>query len=284
MFWSGNFIIGRYIYEDVEPVQLAVFRWIGVAILLFPVLLVCFSNIIKVLKQNFFILNLLAILGVSVFNTILYVGLNYTKATNALLINSFVPILILILSYFILKTNIRMIQLMGIVLSTVGVVFLILRGEFSAISTIELNYGDIWVVAASFAWSLYSVFAKFRPKGLGDFEFFTSIVYIGLFWLVLVYLGMGYSFFEDIVLVKKHYPSFLYVALFPSLLSYYFWHMGIREIGASRTGQFTHLMPLFGSIMAYIFLDEKLSLYHIVGAILVGLGIYLSLFTKKKTK
>jgi len=173
---------------------------------------------------------------------------------------------------------------MGIVLSTVGVVFLILRGEFSAISTIELNYGDIWVVAASFAWSLYSVFAKFRPKGLGDFEFFTSIVYIGLFWLVLVYLGMGYSFFEDIVLVKKHYPSFLYVALFPSLLSYYFWHMGIREIGASRTGQFTHLMPLFGSIMAYIFLDEKLSLYHIVGAILVGLGIYLSLFTKKKTK
>lgn len=284
MFWSGNFIIGRYIYEDVEPVQLAVFRWIGVAILLFPVLLVCFSNIIKVLKQNFFILNLLAILGVSVFNTILYVGLNYTKATNALLINSSVPILILILSYFILKTNIRMIQLMGIVLSTVGVVFLILRGEFSAISTIELNYGDIWVVAASFAWSLYSVFAKFRPKGLGDFEFFTSIVYIGLFWLVLVYLGMGYSFFEDIVLVKKHYPSFLYVALFPSLLSYYFWHMGIREIGASRTGQFTHLMPLFGSIMAYIFLDEKLSLYHIVGAILVGLGIYLSLFTKKKTK
>lgn len=211
-------------------------------------------------------------------------GLNYTKATNALLINSSVPILILILSYFILKTNIRMIQLMGIVLSTVGVVFLILRGEFSAISTIELNYGDIWVVAASFAWSLYSVFAKFRPKGLGDFEFFTSIVYIGLFWLVLVYLGMGYSFFEDIVLVKKHYPSFLYVALFPSLLSYYFWHMGIREIGASRTGQFTHLMPLFGSIMAYIFLDEKLSLYHIVGAILVGLGIYLSLFTKKKTK
>jgi drug/metabolite transporter (DMT)-like permease len=284
LFWSGNFIIGRYIYEDVEPVQLAVFRWIGVAILLFPVLLVCFSNIIKVLKQNFFILNLLAILGVSVFNTILYVGLNYTKATNALLINSSVPILILILSYFILKTNIRMIQLMGIVLSTVGVVFLILRGEFSAISTIELNYGDIWVVAASFAWSLYSVFAKFRPKGLGDFEFFTSIVYIGLFWLVLVYLGMGYSFFEDIVLVKKHYPSFLYVALFPSLLSYYFWHMGIREIGASRTGQFTHLMPLFGSIMAYIFLDEKLSLYHIVGAILVGLGIYLSLFTKKKTK
>ena len=282
LFWSANFIIGRYIHEDVEPVQLALFRWGGVAILVLPILIKSFLKIIKTIKSDFMILNILAIIGISAFNTILYVGLNYTKATNALLINSFVPIMILVMSYFILKVNIKKIQLLGILLSTFGVIFLILRGELSAISTIKLNYGDIWVLSASFTWALYSVLVKFRPKELSDFEFFTTIVYIGLFWLVLAYVFMGYSIKEDISLVQHYYGAFMYVAIFPSVLSYYFWHRGIQEIGANKTGQFTHLMPLFGSILAYLFLDEQLSPYHLIGAMFIGLGIYLSLFSKEK--
>lgn len=284
LFWSGNFIIGRGIHEDVEPVQLALFRWSGVVILVFPILVKNFTIIIKTIKENFLLLNVLALLGITVFNTILYVGLNYTKATNALLINSFVPIMILVMSYFILKVKIKFIQFLGILLSTFGVTFLILRGELSSISSLELNYGDIWVLIASFTWALYSVLVKFRPKELGDLEFFTAIVYIGLFWLILAYLFMGYSIAEDISLAQKHYSAFIYVALFPSVLSYYFWHRGIKEIGANKTGQFTHLMPLFGSILAYLFLDEQLSVYHVIGAIFIGFGIYLSLFVKKESK
>ena len=284
LFWSANFIIGRYIHEDVEPVQLALFRWTGVSILVLPILINSFSKIIKTIKSDFLILNILAILGISAFNTILYVGLNYTKATNALLINSFVPIMILVLSFFILKIKIKFIQLLGILLSTFGVVFLILRGEFATLSTLELNYGDIWVLSASFTWALYSVLVKFKPTTLNDFEFFTAIVYIGLFWLSLVYIFMGYSIIEDISLSQKYYWAFGYIALFPSVLSYYFWHRGIKEIGANRTGQFTHLMPLFGSILAYMFLGEMLSAYHIVGAIFIGVGIYLSLFIGKEKK
>jgi drug/metabolite transporter (DMT)-like permease len=95
---------------------------------------------------------------------------------------------------------------------------------------------------------------------------------------------MGYSVVEDVSLYKKHYLVLFYVALFPSVLSYYFWHQGIKEIGANKTGQFTHLMPLFGSLLAYIFLGEQLSFYHIIGAIFIGLGIYLSLFIGKEKK
>ncbi len=282
LFWSGNFIIGRGIHEDVEPLQLAFFRWGGVAILVFPILVKNFSLIIKTIKNNFLILNLLSILGISAFNTILYVGLNYTKATNALLINSFVPIMILVMSFFILKISIKPIQLIGILLSTFGVIFLILQGELSSISSIKLNYGDIWVLTASFTWALYSIVVKFRPKELGDLEFFTTIVYMGLFWIILIYMFMGYSIVEDISLAQKHYSAFIYIALFPSVLSYYFWHKGIKEIGANRTGQFTHLMPLFGSLLAYIFLDEQLSSYHLIGAVFIGFGIYLSLFIARK--
>jgi len=189
--------------------------------------------------------------------------------------------LILIFSYFILKVTIDSKQFLGILISTIGVLFLILKGDLSTLFELTLNHGDIWILTASTAWALYSVTVKFRPKELNDLEFFATIVYIGLFWLLLAYIFMGYSIKEDIVLVKNHYCAFAYIALFPSVISYFLWHKGIHQIGANKTGQFTHLMPIFGSIQAYIFLDEKLQYYHIFGAIFIGLGIYLSLFLKK---
>ncbi len=171
LFWSGNFIIGRLVHEDVEPVQLALFRWAGVALIVLPVFIKSFSKIKNTLKENFTILSVLSLLGITAFNTILYKGLEDTTATSALLINSFVPILILILSYFILKVKIKPIQFFGIVISTAGVVFLILRGEIINISQLELNHGDIWVITSSIMWALYSVLVKFKPKNLNDFEF-----------------------------------------------------------------------------------------------------------------
>jgi len=283
LFWSGNFVIGRSVHEDVEPLQLAMFRWGGVTILVLPIFIKSFSKIIKVLKLNFIILNLLALLGITVFNTFLYVGLQSTTATNALLINSFVPILILIFSYFILKVHIKPLQLLGIIISTIGVIFLIVKGEFSNIAQIKLNYGDIWVLTSSLIWALYSVLVKLKPKDLNDFEFFATIVFLGFFWLSLAYIFMGYSITDDIYLAKQHYAAFLYISIFPSMLSYYFWHNGIHKIGANITGQFTHLMPFFGSLLAYIFLKEQLHTYHLIGALFIGIGIYLSLFFKEKT-
>jgi len=284
LFWSANFIIGRYIHTDVEPLQLALFRWSGAAVIILPIAIKKYKKIMHILKKHFLILSLLALLGITFFNTILYVGLQDTTATNALLINSFVPILILIFSYFILKIKIRLQQFIGILISTVGVLFLILKGDLSTLLQLTLNYGDIWVLTASATWAMYSVLVKLRPKELSDFEFFTAIVYLGLFWLILAYIFMGYSIKEDTQLIKNYYPAFIYVALFPSVISYFLWHRGIHTIGANKTGQFTHLMPLFGSIQAYIFLGERLYTYHIFGAILIAMGIYLSLFMKEKNE
>jgi drug/metabolite transporter (DMT)-like permease len=260
--------------------QLAIYRWLGAAIIVLPIFIKSFSHILSAFKSHFVILSLLALLGITAFNTLLYVGLQSTTATNALLINSFVPVLILVFSYFILKINVSIKQSVGIFLSTCGVVFLIIKGEVASLSLIEINNGDFWVIASSLAWALYSVLVRFKPKGLNDFEYFTAIVYIGLFWLVLIYSFMDGSPTTDLMLFEKYYPYFLYVAIFPSVISYYFWHQGIKEIGANKTGQFTHLMPLFGAVLAYLFLGERLHAYHVIGALLIAVGIYLSLFSK----
>jgi drug/metabolite transporter (DMT)-like permease len=281
LFWSGNFVIGRFIKDDITALELSFFRWFFVFLIISPILIIRHKNIFNSLRENFKILTLLAILGITTFNTLLYFALTATTSTNALILNSTVPILVLILSYFILKQKIYLYQFTGIVLSTFGVVFLILKADISNMLRLEFNQGDILIIISSTAWALYSVLVKFKPKDLNDFEYFATIVTIGLLLLLPFYLAQGYSMQKELAVLKNNYLIFLYVSIFASITSYYLWHYGIEKIGASKTAQFTHLMPLFGIVLASIFLQETLEIYHLLGAVFIAFGIYLSLFYRK---
>ncbi len=282
LFWSGNFILGRFVHNEIEPIELAFFRWFGVLLVLLPLFIIHFKNILYVIKNNFIIMFTFSLLGITGFNTFLYFGLQDTTATNALLINSSVPMLIVFLSAIILKTKISNKQIIGIILSTIGVIFLVLKGDISKISSFEFNKGDFWIILAGIDWALYSILLKFKPKELKGMEFITAIVFLGTFVLFILYVFFGYGFGSGITHISNNYTMILYLIIFPSILSYIFWHKGVHEIGADKTGQFTHLMPLFGSFLAFVFLDEHLEVYHLFGICFIGFGIYLSLFLKSK--
>ncbi|KAB7889474.1 DMT family transporter [Poseidonibacter ostreae] len=281
LFWSGNFVFGRLISTDVEPLQLAFFRWFFVALILLPYLIYRFKHIMNVLKKEYFIIILFSILGISAFNTLLYYGLQTTTATNALLINSSIPIMIIVLSAVILKTRITKLQSVGIILSTLGVFFLILKGELKNFITLEFTSGDLWILLACVTWALYTVILKYKPKELNAFDFLSITTFIGIVVLAFVFFSFGYSFELSFLEKDEVLYSFIYMVIFPSLLSFYFWNMSIVEVGANKAGQFTHLMPIFGAILAYIFLGERLELYHLVGILFIAVGIYLSIFLKK---
>jgi len=165
-----------------------------------------------------------------------------------------------------------------------GVLFLILQGDFSNILSLTFNNGDLLIIISSILWATYSVFVKFKPKDLNNFEFFATIVFLGFFMLLPFYLMQGYTIQREIKIFQANYLIFLYISVFTSCLSYYFWHYGIDTIGASKTGQFVHLMPIFGITLAYIFLGEKLMLHDFLGVVLIAVGIYLSLFYKKRSE
>lgn len=282
LFWSGNFIIGKYLNTNIEAVELAFFRWFFVLLFIFPTLFfVNVKKIIRVTKENIFIMSALALLGITLFNTIVYSALKSTSATNALLINSTTPLMILFFSYVFYKTKILKIQVLGIIISTFGVAFLILKGNILNILDLESHSGDLYILLSSLCWTFYSLLLKFKPKEFRFYEFFVSLVILGFIFLLPIYLYQGYSLQEELKQIQNYWYFFLYISFFTSILSYFFWNIGIDEIGAAKTGQFTHLMPLFGSFLAYIFLGESLSFYHIIGALLIAAGIYLSLFVKK---
>lgn len=283
LFWSGNFVLGRYLHNDIDPLTLSILRWGVVMLVLLPYMYMQKTILMKFLKENFFIFLLLGILGVGAFNTLLYYGLQETTATNSLLINSSIPILIIILNLFISKKTVSKKQLMGILLSTFGVIYLVIEGNFRNLINLEFNHGDFIIIASSIIWALYSVLLKYKPVDLKPFEFMSLITLLGFVFLLIVYFATGHQFDEKLFYYDNEvYFSILYMAIFPSLLSFYFWNKGILEIGANITGQFTHLMPIFGILLAYLFLDEYLKLFHIYGSVFIGIGIYLSIFINNK--
>jgi len=283
LLWSGNFVLGRFVSDAIEPLELAFFRWLGVLIVGLPFLCLHVRNIARALKEHFFVLALLAMLGIAGFNTLLYVGLHYTAAINALLINSSIPLLIVFFSFVFLGLPIRAVQVFGIVLSTAGVAFLVLKGDWRVLGSLQFNQGDFWVIASSLCWAAYSVLVKFRPKSLSSFEFFMTTVFLGVIMLLPFYLAQGYTLEREYFVLKHYYWAIAYVSLLTSIVSYYLWHLGIARIGADKTGQFTHLMPLFGSALAYLFLGERLEWYHLGGAVFIGCGLYLCLFVRQKS-
>lgn len=282
LFWSANFILGRYLHDALSPITLAFYRWMGVFFCILPFLIKEFKPIMQALKKDFIYLSILSILSVSCFNTFLYIGLQDTMATNALLINSVFPILVLVLAFIILKDKISRYQLLGIASSTVGVVFIVLQGDFQKISTFELNRGDLFVMLASLSWAMYSVLLRYKKITLNPLQFLTTTVTIGLIVLSPFYFIFTENFAYDWVEVKLHWHFIAFIIIFPSILSFLFWNHGILEIGAEKTGQFTHLMPIFGAILAFIFLNEMPKFYHLLGVVFIFSGIYFSLFLKRK--
>ncbi len=282
LFWSGNFIAGRFISTDIEPMELSFYRWLFVLVLLSPLFIIYYKNILKVLKKQYLILIVLGALGVASFNTFLYYGLQTTTATNALLINSSTPIFIIVFSAIILKVSISKIQLFGIFLSTFGVIFLIIKGDLNHLADLTFEKGDLWIISSSIVWALYSVLLKFKPKELGGFEFLIVTTFIGVVILCFAFYAQGYSFSLQFASNEKLLYAMIYIVIFPSILSFYFWNISTPQVGANKAGQFAHIMPISGAILAYFILDERMHFYHFIGIILIFTGIYLSIFYKRK--
>ena len=281
LFWSGNFVAGRYISNDIEPMELSFYRWFFVLVLLLPYILINYKELLLGFKKDTILLIVFGSLGIAGFNTFLYYGLQTTTATNALLINSSTPIFIILISSIIFRTLITKVQALGIFLSTFGVLYLILKGDINHILELKFTPGDLWIIASALDWALYSVLLRFKPKELTSFGFFSITTIIGVFILYIVFTLQGYSFNFSFIESKNVLYSLIYIVIFPSILSFYFWNMATVEIGANKAGQSAHLMPIFGATLAYIFLDEVMHFYHIIGLIFIAIGIYLSMFLKR---
>lgn len=280
LFWAGNFVLGRSMHLVVSPIVMAEMRWLLALLIISPFLVPKLKKNKAIILKHWPILTLLSILSVACFNTFIYFGLTITTATNATILQSVIPIAILILSAFWLKEAVSKQQWLGVFISLSGVLILITKGDLPSLLNYSINQGDIYVLIAVFFWAIYSILLRYRPSELDGFTFFGITVLIGSIALLPFSLIEYYYYSPDIVWQNSTILTILYMAIFPSILAYIFWNKGVSELGAAKAGLFIHLMPCFGLILSSFFLNEKIYSFHIGGILLIFCGIYLAVFTK----
>ena len=275
-FWAGNFVVGKFasLYE-VPPFSLNFYRWFFAWLILAPFTL---PEIIK--KKNYIINNyklfiVLGVTSITIFNSIVYYSLNFTQVISGVLMISTIPVMIMFFSsiFKIEKTNIF--QIIGVILSFLGVIIIITKANFEILKNLNFNKGDITMVIAMLSWALYSTLLKRQKYEISQLSLLQVVMSFGLVFLIPVYF-IEYQLGFRITLDKPFYLILSYVVLLPGLASFILWIKGISLIGANRSGVFLHLMPILSAIMAMIIFNEKFMFYHMLGACFIITGILLS--------
>ena len=276
LIWSVNFIIGKFAYLfEVPPLSLNFLRWSLVWILLFPFTYKEIFLNIKLIKKNIIYLTILAITSVSAFNSLVYLALNYTQAIDTILMISIIPVFVLFLSSILGVEKFNLFQLLGLVVSFIGVLVIFSNADLDKILNLNFNKGNAWMLLAVFCWALYSSLLKKKKLPFSTLGLVEILASIGLIFLIPQFIGEQ-MYGKEIKFNKAFFLILSFVTLFASIGAYYSWNKAIELIGPNRASIFLHLMPVFGVILAIVLLKEKFQMYHFIGANFIVSGIYLS--------
>lgn len=278
VLWAGNSIVGRAVRFDVPPLTLAFVRWAGASLILLPFALAPLRRDWPAIRAAWKPVLVLGLLGVGAFNALLYSGLRYTTATNALLLQAAIPALVVLFDRLFFAVRSPRLQLVGVVASTLGVLAIVFEGDMGKAASLHFGLGDVLVLASVVVWALYTVFLRLRP-GIAPVSFVAATFLIGAAAMAPLALGEWLAG-EAIRWGPRVWGAFAYVCVLPSIVSYFIFNSATRTVGPARAGQAITLMPLFGAFLSAALLGERLQPYHFAGMVLILAGIVLSVLAK----
>lgn len=271
--WAGNIVLARGVAEIIPPVAFAFWRWSLAFALILPLALRQLMRDWKELARGWKMVFLLAVLGISSFNTLLYTAVHTTTAINGALIQSTMPAVIVVLSRLMHRERVMGRQMTGVLLCLLGAGWIVLRGDLRTLLDLSFVQGDLLMVIAVGLYGFYSVLLRRRPA-VHALSFLAATFALGAAGLLPVYLAEltvtgPFAFSRGIVL------SLLYVAVFPSIVAYFCWNKGVELVGPNRAGLFINLIPVFASLLSVWLLPESIQLFHAAGMGLIAGGMVL---------
>jgi drug/metabolite transporter (DMT)-like permease len=272
--WAGNAIVGRLAAGHIPPVTLSFLRWSIAFLIILPFAWKHLKRDWSAIRARLGMMIVLSVTGIGAFNTLQYWALEHTQALNTLLLQSAGPLFVAVWSLILLGVRLTLAQAGGIALSLTGVLVILLHGDLTALTSIEFNKGDLIFTVALAIFGLYSVLSLKRPKIHGlSFVGFTFGCGAACLIPLLVWELLSRPVMQ---LDAMNLLTLFYVAVFPSTLAYLCFNRGVQLIGANRAAPFFHVVPVFGSAMAIVFLGERPQLFHIIGFALVLTGVFVA--------
>lgn len=274
LFWAGNIVLARGLAGHVPPIALAYWRWTGAFVVAVGFAWPRLKADLPVLSRHWKMMLMLSATGIASYNTMSYIGLTSTTALNVLLLQSATPLIIIVWAYLLFRETPTARQTLGVLVSLAGVGVIAAHGSLEVLAHLQLNRGDVWVLAALTIYGLYCVALRKRPA-VHPLSFLVAAMGIGSLMMLPFMLWE----FAAGARIEGGLPSYLgiaYTAVLPSFVAYLFFNRGVELAGSGPAGQSMHLMPLFGSVLAVVFLNEQFQLYHAAGFALIAFGILLA--------
>ena len=279
IFWGGTFIAGRVVAKEVGPFSAAFFRFAIASSFLTLIVWRIDGKLILPKKKQMVPVILLGLTGVFTYNVFFFKGLKLINAGRASIIIANNPIFIAILSAYFFKEKLNLIKVIGIIISVTGAIIVISKGNLNEIVQGNIGRGEIFIFCSVLSWVVYSLIGKVV---MADLSPISSVFYscvIGTFFLFFP------ACFEGIFNNFHHYPitawlGIFYLGIFGTVVGFVWYYEGIKMIGPTKASLFINFVPVSAVILAFMILDEPITLSLFIGTILVCAGVYL---TNKKT-
>lgn len=271
LFWAGNYVFGKFVIAEMTPLEITFFRWLLALFLLYPVALKLEKPVNRnIIRRDWLLLLGMGILGGIAYNLVLYSALAYTTATNAALVNAINPGFIVLFSVLLFKERVSRLQWLGFVLSLLGALVVLTGGDVSRLLLAQYNAGDLLMVAAVLVWTFYTLLARKITTPPITATTISTAMAVLLMTPWVLYQGAVPAAMSSLTVT-----GMLYIVIFPSVGSFIFWNLAVREVGASKAGIFLNLMPVFTALIS-VLLGEQLTAAQGLGGLLVFCGVYLT--------
>lgn len=284
IIWSGNYVIAKGISTEVPPVSLAFYRWGLASVCIAPLAFKKFNQEKQIIFQNKQYFFWTALTGVTIFNTFIYLAGHYTSAINLALIGTTsAPVFITVLAAFFLKEQVSKLRVIGMIICVIGILFLLSHGNLQTLTQFKFGKGDVFILISAFIFAIYNILVRKKPAGISPMVFLFTVFTLGTLCLFPFYL------FEvlhtPVVIWNTHIiVIILYLGICNSIIAFFCWNASIQKLGASGTGLFGNLIPVFSTIEAVLFLREQFTTTHLVSGLLVIGGLLIANITSGTSK
>jgi drug/metabolite transporter (DMT)-like permease len=285
LFWGGNVVAGKLAVGHIEPNALMILRWSGALLAVLPFALAPMKRDWPVVRGNWLLYFFYGAIGFATFNVLVYVAAHFTSGVNTAIEQVAVNIFVMLLNFALFRTRVRGLQILGVVLTILGVALTATHGDLARILSLDVNVGDLMVIGACFAYAIYSIGLRWKPATHWMSFFIPTVIaaIIASFIYQAVIGGGVMAFFEQLPTIDAQgWVIVAYTIIFPSVISQILYVRGVELIGSNRASLFVNLIPIFGTIGSVLVLGERLELFHMAAAALVIAGIVMAEWSARR--